>query len=137
VNRLSQSLKELNINCVVFHIDDFIVERKNRYNTGNEEWFEYYNLQYDNVSDNHNIKTINVPSDAVIIIEGVFLQRKEWKDFFDYTVYLKCPRNTRLHRESKETQKNMNKFRNRYWKAEEFYIKTEVPERNADLVLEG
>lgn len=26
----------------VLHIDDYIVESEKRYNTGNEEWFEYY-----------------------------------------------------------------------------------------------
>lgn len=28
-----------------YHIDDYIVDRTSRYNTGYEEWYEYYYLQ--------------------------------------------------------------------------------------------
>lgn len=31
----------------VLHIDDYIVESEKRYNTGYEEWYEYYYLQWD------------------------------------------------------------------------------------------
>lgn len=44
---LSQMLQERNIPVYVFHLDDYIVERKKRYNTAYEEWFEYYHLQWD------------------------------------------------------------------------------------------
>jgi uridine kinase len=161
VKKLCQKLKENNIPFHVFHIDNHIVERNQRYNTEHEEWFEYYNLQwdidwlsnnffnklrhstqfrlpfYDNESDAHIIHTIKLPNACVIVIEGVFLQRKEWRSFYDYLVYLDCPRDKRFLRESDNTQKYITKFINRYWKAEEFYLKTEVPEKNADLVLKG
>ena len=47
----------------------------------------------------------------VIVIEGVFLQRKEWRDFFHYMVYLDCPRETRFLRESEETQKTFQNLK--------------------------
>lgn len=31
---------------------------------------------------------VQIPIVGVIVIEGVFLQRKEWRDFFHYMVYL-------------------------------------------------
>ena len=34
-------------NVLVIHIDDHIVEKSKRYNTGHEQWFEYYQLQWD------------------------------------------------------------------------------------------
>ncbi|MEG0384235.1 MAG: uridine kinase [Solibacillus sp.] len=37
-------------NVVIIHIDDHIVERGLRYNTGHDEWFEYYQLQWDTIS---------------------------------------------------------------------------------------
>ena len=43
---------------------------------------------------------VQIPIVGVIVIEGVFLQRKEWRDFFHYMVYLDCPRETRFLRES-------------------------------------
>jgi uridine kinase len=160
-NKLSQLLQEKNIQVCVFHIDDYIVEREKRYNTKHEEWFEYYNLQwdvewlkdnlfkklkgsnqlnlpfYDNVSDTHSTQIIKIPDTCVIIIEGVFLQRREWRGFYDYVVYLDCPRNKRFFRESDSTQNNIEKFRNRYWKAEDYYLKTEAPAKQADLVLKN
>jgi uridine kinase len=45
--KVVQHLQEKYISVCLFHIDDYIVERKERYNTGYEEWYEYYNLQWD------------------------------------------------------------------------------------------
>lgn len=161
VKKLSEAVKEKNLPFYVFHIDDHIVERKKRYNTGHEEWYEYYHLQwdinwlrdhffdklkfsndlilpfYDDESDTQSIKNVKLPNTCVIVIEGVFLQRKEWRSFYDYVVYLDCPRNKRFLRESKHTQQNISKFQNRYWKAEELYVNTEFPTKIADLVLQG
>ncbi|MGQ0438274.1 kinase, partial [Bacillus sp. B-TM1] len=50
-------------------------------------------------------------------------------------VYLDCPRETRFLRESKETQKKLLKFENRYWKAEDYYLETESPKDRADLII--
>jgi uridine kinase len=158
-NKVKQALQEKNVPLRVFHIDDYIVERKRRYNTENEEWFEYYNLQwevewlnnnffqklkisnelhlptYDNHSDTHRVKSVNLPETCFIIVEGVFLQRSEWKRFYDFMLYIDCPREKRFNRESVGTQSNIGKFKNRYWKAEDYYIKTEAPMKQADLVF--
>ncbi len=40
-------MKQESIPFHIFHIDDHIVERNKRYNTGFEEWYEYYYLQWD------------------------------------------------------------------------------------------
>lgn len=82
------------------------------------------------------MEKVQIPIVGVIVIEGVFLQRKEWRDFFHYMVYLDCPRETRFLRESEETQKNLSKFENRYWKAEDYYLETELPRDRADLVIQ-
>ena len=159
VKHLSQMLTEEKIPFYVFHIDDHIVERNRRYNTGHEEWFEYYQLQWDvkglsdqlfkkikesqsfslsfyqDESDKQLTKQINLPNTCVVIIEGVFLQRKEWRKYFDFLVYLDCPREKRFLRESANTQKNIANFEKRYWKAEEFYLETECPMEKAHIVL--
>lgn len=159
VTNIEQHIKEENIPVCIFHIDDYIVERKRRYNTGNEEWYEYFNLQwdvemlkehlfkrlkksnelhllaYDYSSDTHKLQTTKIPDTCLIIIEGVFLQRKEWRNFFDFMVYLDCSRDKRFHRESEETQKDIEKFTKRYWKAEEYYVKSISPMEQADLII--
>ncbi|MCI0767762.1 kinase [Bacillus sp. TL12] len=161
VKQLEDELKQKGIPFHIFHIDDYIVERSKRYNTKHEEWYEYYQLQWDvewlqkqlfqklkmenqlhlpfynHQTDSCETKEVIIPNSCVIVIEGVFIQRKKWRKYFDYMVYLDCPREQRFLRESEETQKNRAKFERRYWKAEEFYLKTEFPKQNADLVLNG
>lgn len=144
---------------LVFHIDDYIVERNKRYNTSQAEWYEYYQLQwvtewlkenflkkmklsnelylptYNDDTDQQILKKVKIPEGCLIIIEGVFLQRKERKHFYDYLIYIDCPREKRFMREKATSQDNIHKFRNRYWKAEDYYIKTEEPLKNSDFVF--
>ncbi|WP_144611757.1 kinase [Bacillus cereus] len=160
VTNLKENMKQESVPFHIFHIDDHIVERNKRYDTGFKEWHEYYYLQWDiewlqqkffqklqtetklnlpfynDVTDSCEMKKVQIPIVGVIVIEGVFLQRKEWRDFFHYMVYLDCTRETRFLRESKETQKNISKFENRYWRAEDYYLETELPKDRADLVIE-
>lgn len=157
--KLCERLKEKNIPHQVLHMDDYIVEREKRYHTGHEEWIEFYQLQwdiewlthhlfgklklsnelnlpfYDVESDTSKMKTIQLPVHGVIVIEGVFLQRKEWRSFFDKIVYLDCPRSKRFLRESEEAQENLSKFTNRYWKAEDYYLNNLLPREKADLLI--
>lgn len=159
VANLKENMKQESIPFHIFHIDDHIVERNKRYHTGYEEWYEYYYLQWDiewllqkffqklqtetklnlpfynDVTDSCEMKKVQIPIIGVIVIEGIFLQRKEWRDFFHYMVYLDCPRETRFLRESPETQKNLSKFENRYWKAEDYYLEMESPKDRADLII--
>ncbi|MGG5791869.1 kinase [Bacillus nitratireducens] len=160
VKKLEENMKRSGISFHIFHIDDHITERNKRYNTGFGEWYEYYSLQWDidrllrnlfqklqsdielelpfyhDETDSCEMKEIQLPLVGVIIVEGVFLQRKEWRDFFHYMVYLDCPRETRFLRESEETQKKLSKFQNRYWKAEDYYLEMELPKDRANLVIQ-
>jgi uridine kinase len=159
--KIEQHFQEKNISVHLFHIDDYIVERKRRYKTNNEEWYEYYHLQwnvewlkenlfqklkksnelqlltYDYNSDTQKLEVTKIPETCIILIEGVFLQRKEWKDFYDFIIYLESSREERFKRESVATQSRIEKFKNRYWKAEEYYIETETPTIRADLVIQN
>lgn len=143
----------------LFHIDDYIVQRRKRYNTGYAEWHEQYHLQWDvkylrenlfsKVRESHEItlqsynleldeqfqKTVCIPPACIIIIEGVFLQRPEWRGFFDYLVYFDCPRELRFSREDKSVQDNIEKFRNRYWKAEDYYLNSTHPVERSDMII--
>ncbi len=161
VRNIEHHIQNKNIKVCTLHIDDYIVERKRRYNTGCEEWYEYYNLQwdivslkenlfkrlketnelhlltYDNGSDTQELQIVKIPNTCLIIIEGVFLQRKEWRNYYDFMVYLDSPREKRFNRESDVTQNNIEKFEKRYWKAEDYYIETVSPIKQADLVIQN
>nr|WP_181350301.1 AAA family ATPase [Thalassobacillus sp. CUG 92003] len=136
-HKLKSSLIDQPYPIVIYHIDDYIVDHARRYHTGYEEWYEYYYLQWDVEKLQRELfQNLRGESEgALIIVEGVFLQRKEWRDYIDYVVYLKCSKEERFNRESQDTQQNVEKFRNRYWKAEDYYINTVDPERKGDLVL--
>ncbi|MGE7842567.1 P-loop NTPase fold protein [Lysinibacillus sp. NPDC093712] len=163
VSKLASALKN---DCMVniLHIDDYIVESEKRYNTGNEEWFEYYYLQWDikfikecllKIHNGHqeltlpfynrttnsviNSKKLFV-SNSILLIEGVFLQRNEWRRFYDYTIFLECPRHVREKRVLKrdsyigDVSAIRMKYENRYWVAEEYYLKKEVPLQKTDII---
>jgi uridine kinase len=156
---LRKELECSGIETSLIHMDDHIVERHRRYGTGFMEWREYYFLQwdvaflrvqlynklrscddirllfYDDATDACTFMRIPLPRQGVVIVEGVFLQRAEWRDFFDYTIYLDCPRETRFARENKATRAKIEKFKNRYWRAEDYYLSSVRPEESSDLVL--
>ncbi|WP_157060087.1 kinase [Saccharibacillus kuerlensis] len=158
---LKRRLVERGEEFVLLHIDDYITARSQRYHTGHEEWYEYYALQwnaeklrkdlfenlktasqltlpvYDEQVDSLETQTVHLPERGIIVVEGVFLQRSEWRGYCDFVVYLDCPREERFKREGELTQSRRDKFVNRYWKAEDYYLKTERPTEQAHLVLNG
>ncbi|KGR77370.1 uridine kinase [Ureibacillus manganicus DSM 26584] len=164
VNKIESELKQ-KINVVLIHIDDHIVERNRRYDTGYEEWYEYYYLQwnvqylkevlfeklynnskilslpfYDKTRDTTNHRSISLSPQTIVIIEGIFLQRKEWKTFYDYTIFIDCPREVRYTRVLErdkyigDEQAILNKYNRRYWPGEVHYIETENPMKLADTI---
>lgn len=150
----------------VIHIDDYIETENKRYQTGFEQWYEYYQLQWDvqkliedlfqplreesiHISlDTYNKKTdahkrtwLTVEPNSIVFIEGIFLQRKEWRHYYDYVIYLDCPRDIRYARISNregldsENQLRLEKYKTRYWPGEDYYLKTERPLEQATKIF--
>ncbi|MFC4408904.1 kinase [Chungangia koreensis] len=158
---LSNCLIEQDIPHQIFHIDDFVVERAKRYGTGHEEWFEYYCIQwdvdwlrqnffdqlrgaeelrlplYDRETDTRTNQHVKLPPSCLIFIDGVFLQRQEWRNFFDLMVYVDCQEDVRLERELRTLSKTMEQLESRYHKGEDYYLKTVNPKERADLIIKG
>ena len=161
VSRLSEEPTIL-----VLHIDDYIVERDRRYETGQPEPTEYYALQwdvsrlerelfrplaegvtelvlprYDYERDVIVEEVIDVSSAHTVVVEGIFLQRPEWRPYFDYVIYLDCPREVRyervLNRDTNlgDPEKRLAKYKRRYWPGEDFYLQLVDPKRGANVVL--
>ncbi|MGG4169433.1 kinase [Rossellomorea vietnamensis] len=162
---LAEALKkEINYNTSILHLDDYIVEKSRRYGTGNKEWHEYYALQWDVTSLttnlflklHHNLEIIlpfydsstdtivqkdfHYDQETIILIEGVFLQRKEWRDFFDFMIFIDCSKEVRSERVLGrdvylgDYQARLDKYKRRYWLAEEHYIRHENPAGQADYI---
>ena len=165
----TEQLRKYNISerpVLVFHIDDYIRPSKFRYHTGYEQWVEHFFLQWDTshicenlfraIKDNksqiklqHYCKgkdsvseyIYEIPSKSIIIIEGVFLQRVEWRKYFDYVVFMDCPREIRFQREvirsnhSNNLDHVISHYRERYWAAEDYYDKTYKPLEASDVII--
>lgn len=164
VKNIENELKNI-CTISVIHIDDHIEENNERYNTGYDEWYEYYYLQwniekirddllkkihnnytelilpfYDKFYDRTTLNKITIASDSIVLVEGVFLQRKEWKIYYDYTIFVDCPREIRYERVINrdlyigDYQARLNKYKKRYWLGEEYYLRTENPTKKADKI---
>lgn len=162
---LKQELILAKCDAVILHMDDYIVEKSERYGTGNEEWYEYYALQwnieqlrkelfqrlhggcnsitlpfYESSADSVVSKPFYLDGVRVVLIEGVFLQRKEWRDFFDFVIFLDCPSELRSERViGRDTylgdeRARVEKYKRRYWLAEDHYLLLENPAGKADYI---
>ncbi|MFE8697624.1 kinase [Cytobacillus sp. FJAT-53684] len=167
IKRIESEIRSNEYKVMIIHIDDHIVKRNKRYDTGHEEWYEYYYLQWDvdmlvshlfktlhnnslelvlpyynHSTDSFTTKQTPILSDAIVLIEGIFLQRKEWQSFYDYIIFLDCPREIRykrvLERDSYigDYQARLDKYKRRYWPGEDHYMKEEKPIENADVVID-
>lgn len=153
-------------NVKLFHLDNAIEPAARRYGTGYEEWFEYYYLQwdikeisnqfftrvkecerkvffpfYDEGKDRTMMQSYSIDSFDIILIEGVFIQREEWRPFIDYSIFLHVPkdvRQIRLMERDNGSKDLLLKYQRRYWRAEDYYWTTEKPlEGSSQVVLEN
>ncbi|KAB2860259.1 MAG: uridine kinase, partial [Exiguobacterium chiriqhucha] len=163
-----EQLRGIATNEMVLHIDDFIVERHRRYATGQSEAMEYYALQwdvellvetlfkplregqtnltlpyYERDQDAVNMRTIEIAPNTLVLIEGIFLLRDEWRPYFDYIVYLDCPREVRYERVlNRDTyignlSERLAKYERRYWPGEAHYLETVDPKSHANHTVEA
>ncbi|WP_019412576.1 kinase [Paenisporosarcina sp. TG20] len=163
---IEEELNKNDCKVVTFHIDNHIVERNKRYQTGKEECYEYYYLQWDvnmlatnlfealskgcnnidlpfyvNSADSTSNKQVAIPSDSIVLIEGIFLQRKEWRGYYDFIIYIDLPRDLRYERVLNrntyigEYQERLKKYQRRYWPGEDHYLEVEKPIDHADLII--
>jgi len=163
---LKEELDSRGIGTVLLHIDDFITPRSVRYNSAYPDWQCYYDLQwrfdyfkevvsrlrscteqstdielYDKDNDSYYTETVSAGGKSAVIVEGIFLQRKEYRGLFDYTVYIDIPEEIRLNRVLKRDtyigneQEITDKYNNRYFPAERKYFEEYQPQRTADRVI--
>lgn len=163
---LKHFLEEEKCPVTILHIDDFIHTKAIRYNDDYAEWECYYYLQwrydylvneviqplrggdfckkielYDKENDTYYLSEIYIPSGSIVVIEGVFLQRKELRDMFDCMAYIDVPEEIRLNRVLKrdgyigDAEQIERKYRERYFPAEHHYLKTCLPNSNADYIV--
>ena len=153
-------------NVTLLHIDDFIHPRSVRYNDSYAEWECYYNIQwrydylvneviqpikcgefkgaielYDKENDTYYLSNADITMGSVVIVEGVFLQREELRDLFDFMIYIDISESVRLERVLErdgyigDKEQIKAKYDNRYFPAERHYVEKCLPAMNADYVI--
>jgi uridine kinase len=164
-----EQLSKDNIHTEMLHIDDFIHPKNIRYNDNYAEWECYYNLQwrydyllenvinpikkngkftglielYDKNEDRYEKKSVDIKEGSVVLIEGIFLQREELSQVFDYMIYIDVPESERLTRVLKRdgyigtADDIKEKYENRYFPAERHYVNMYSPSKLADYVVKG
>lgn len=161
---LEAYLKARGKHTQLVHIDDFLNPKAIRY-AGNDQADKYYtksfnfellidkllkpisqkgkistkltalNLETDkfDTTRNYDIKT-----DSIVILEGVFLFRKELAPYIDYKVYLDISFEECKHRAAlRDSTAIAAKYDDKYLPAEQRYIREYAPEKSADLATDN
>lgn len=166
-NEFAVKLRREDVSVQILHLDDFIYPKDVRYDDTYPEWYCYYNLQwrygylirevlepirqgmklskqlelYDRESDRYRVVEMDFEMSTVFIVEGVFLQREELREYFDFVIYVDADRKTRMKRLIQRDsyigrpEEIVAKYRTRYFPAEEHYEKLYAPKYMADVVL--
>lgn len=156
---LAEELTKLSWEITIVHMDDFYLPSDKRINgTGLEKPigadFDWQRLKeqvlepltnnemskyqvYDWSSD--KLGSWNIVSvGGIAIIEGVYSTRKELTDFYDYRIFVDCPRNARLARGIKRDGEAARDIWEKNWMtAEDKYMNEHKPYERADLIVDG
>jgi uridine kinase len=74
----------------------------------------------------------------MVIVEGVYCTRDELASFYDFRIWIACPRELRLARGIARSGESIREVWERDWMvAEDLYIAAQRPQERADLVLDG
>lgn len=163
---LRAELSDYGYQVILLHIDELITKRNVRYNSQYSEWQCYYDLQwrfdyfrniveriksaeeseidieiYDKDNDDYMIQKELLGEKTLILVEGIFLQRKEYNQIFDYMIYIDVPEEVRLQRVlGRDTyigndKEITEKYENRYFPAERKYVEEYSPKESADYII--
>lgn len=167
--KLKDKLEEKGHKCIVLHIDDFITPRNVRYKENFEEWYCHYIFQwrynyliekilklakervemqdniefYEKQNDTYRTEDVCIGKEDIIILEGIFIQRAELRDYLDYVIYIDVNREEVLKRVIKRDvyigneEEILKKYNLRYFPSEDRYYKTVEPKERADFVIEN
>lgn len=96
---------------------------------------------YHKETDTYDLKRIQIPAGSTVILEGVFLQRDTLRSYFSHVYYIDVNKETRLARVLDrdgyigDKAAILAKYENRYFPAEEQYVKEYNPIKLAHTVI--
>lgn len=165
------SLLEDNLNVVLVSVDNFHNPKKIRYEKGVNSaegfYLDSYNYQaliektilpFKNYEDKICVQSFNLANDCeefsfveiegntILILEGIFLQRKELRHLLDFTIFLEVSFDTALKRNiaramTSNLELNINeiveKYNARYMQGQQLYFNSDRPEAAAEVIIDN
>ncbi|HEX6799565.1 MAG TPA: hypothetical protein VF116_17795 [Ktedonobacterales bacterium] len=95
--------------------------------------YQRYDWDLDRLAEWHA-----VAPGGIVIVEGVYTTRAELAAYYDYTIWMECPRATRLARGIARSGEAIRPVWERDWMvAEDLYIAAHAPDERATLVIDS
>lgn len=153
---LAEKLHKEFPSSIIVHMDDFYKPSKDRVNVLDEvginfDWrrlqvevldrfksngiiqYKKYDWRTDNLSKNY--------FDAfgsMIIVEGVYSTRDELRGYYDYTIFVECPKDLRLRRGiERDGEEARGLWENQWMPEEDKYLFTQNPKGKVNIIIDG
>jgi uridine kinase len=95
--------------------------------------YQRYDWDEDRLAEWHE-----VPAGALALLEGVYSTSQPLRGYADYKIWVDCPYDVRLRRGVERDGQAMREVWVQEWMpAEDRYLEAEMPDKLADLVLDG
>jgi uridine kinase len=155
----AKEIAELSNEITIIHVDDFYLPSNSRTNdtpaekpigadldwkrlrkqvleplaNNKEGKYQRYDWDSDSLSEWHRVSV-----GGIVIIEGVYSTRKELSDFYDFKIFVDCPRELRLKRGIERDGESAKDIWEKIWMvAEDKYMMEHKTSEEADLVVNG
>lgn len=96
-------------------------------------YYARYDWETDTLAEYHTVKT-----GGIVVIEGIYATRNELANYYDFTIWVDCPRNIRLLRGlERDGEEARSMWVDNWMVAEDMYVKEHRPNERANLVIDG
>ncbi|TVX94658.1 uridine kinase family protein [Paenibacillus agilis] len=100
---------------------------------GEDGCYQRYDWETDSLAEWHCVK-----AEGIVIIEGVCSTRLELADNYDVTIWVNCPRETRLARGlERDGEAARSLWEDNWMIAEDKYVREHQPDVRAHVILQG
>ncbi len=95
--------------------------------------YQRYDWNADRLAECHT-----VAFGGVVIVEGVYSTRTELANFYDFRIWVECPREVRLARGiARDGEEARDRWEREWMPMEDSYVENHKPRENADYVVNG
>jgi uridine kinase len=97
--------------------------------TGQPGRYQRYDWPSDTLAEWHDVPN------GIVVVEGVYSTRVDLEQFYDFTVWVECPRPIRLARGiERDGEAARRKWEEEWMPAEDQYVNEQAPHTRADMV---